>query len=119
VRGVDLGIEVAPQWVPELVKAGLAIRHAINRQITVQHPTLPHIRSVDLVTIYGPGRAPGAKYKNIHVFSDGSFDRSPGGTGTSHMMAVLIGRGEMDPDETIISEGNHRLALPGPHASAH
>jgi proline racemase len=105
VRGADLGIEVGPERVPELVKAGVAIRHAINRQVAVQHPTVPHIRSVDLVTIYGPARAPGAKYKNIHVFSDGSFDRSPGGTGTSHMMAVLIGRGEMDPEETIISEG--------------
>ena len=105
VKGSDIGIEVRPERVPELVRAGLAIRDAINRQAPVQHPTVPHIRSVDLVTIYGPGMAPGAKYKNIHVFSNGSFDRSPGGTGTSHMMAMLIGRGEMQPDERIISEG--------------
>jgi len=105
VRGKDLGIEVRPENVPALVAAGLAIRHAINRQVEVAHPTLPHIRSVDLVTIYGPPLAAGAKYKNIHVFSDGSFDRSPGGTGTSHMMAILIGRGEMREDEVIVSEG--------------
>lgn len=105
VRGRDLGIEVRPENVPELVRAGLAIRDVVNRQVTIQHPTLDHIRSVDLVTIWGPGLAPGAKYKNIHVFSNGSFDRSPGGTGTSHMMAMLIGRGEMDPDEAIFSEG--------------
>jgi len=105
VKGSDIGIEVRPERVPELVRAGLAIRDAINRQAPVQHPTVPHIRSVDLVTIYGPGMAPGAKYKNIHVFSNGSFDRSPGGTGTSHMMAMLIGRGEMQPDERIVSEG--------------
>jgi len=105
VRGEDVGIEVRPERVPELVRAGLAIRAAINRQIPVQHPTLSHIRTVDLVTIWGPGVAANAKYKNIHVFSNGSFDRSPGGTGTSHMMAMLIGRGLMKPDETIISEG--------------
>jgi proline racemase len=105
VRGDDIGIEVSPERVPELVRAGLVIRAAINAQAKVVHPTLAHIRSVDLVTIWGPGKTPGAKYKNIHVFANGSFDRSPGGTGTSHMMAMLIGRGLMRPDETIISEG--------------
>lgn len=105
VKGADIGIEVRPEKVPDLVRAGLAIRAAINEQVEIRHPTLPHIRSVDLVTLWGPGMAPGAKYKNIHVFSNGSFDRSPGGTGTSHMMAMLIGRGLMKPDETIVSEG--------------
>lgn len=105
VRGTDIGIEVRPENVSDLVRAGLAIRAAINKQVEVRHPTLPHIRSVDLVTLWGPGIAPGAKYKNIHVFSNGSFDRSPGGTGTSHMMAMLIGRGMMKRDETIVSEG--------------
>lgn len=105
IKGEQLGVEVQPENAGELVKAGVAVRKALNEQIDVCHPELPHIRSVDLFTIYGPGRAPGAKYKNIHVFSDGSFDRSPGGTGTSHMMALLIGRGEMDPNEEIISEG--------------
>jgi len=105
VKGEDIGISVHPDRVPELVRAGLAIREAIRRQVPIRHPTLEHIRSVDLVTIYGPGLAKGAKYKNIHVFSNGSFDRSPGGTGTSHMMALLIGRGIMDPEETILAEG--------------
>lgn len=105
VKGPDIGIEVRAENVPELVRAGLAIRAAINKQVEIRHPTLPHIRSVDLVTLWGPGMAPGAKYKNIHVFSNGSFDRSPGGTGTSHMMAMLIGHGLMKADETIVSEG--------------
>jgi proline racemase/trans-L-3-hydroxyproline dehydratase len=105
VQGKDLGIEVGPENTDRLVAAGVAIRHAVNAQIKVQHPTLAHIKSVDLVTIWGPGRAPGARYKNIHVFSDGSFDRSPGGTGTSHMMTILIHRGLMDENEAIVSEG--------------
>jgi proline racemase len=105
VQGKDLGIEVGPENVDALVRAGLAIRKAVNQQVEVQHPTLSHIKSVDLVTIWGPGRAPNARYKNIHVFSDGSFDRSPGGTGTSHMMTILIHRGLMREDEAIISEG--------------
>ena len=105
IRGDQIGVEVRPENVRALVDAGLAIRHALNDQVEVRHPTSEHINSVDLFTIYGPGMADGAKYKNIHVFSDGSFDRSPGGTGTSHMMALLIGRGEMAADEEIVSEG--------------
>lgn len=105
VQGKNLGLEVGPENVDALVRAGLAIRKAVNQQVEVQHPTLSHIKSVDLVTIWGPGRAPGARYKNIHVFSDGSFDRSPGGTGTSHMMTILIHRGLMREGEEIISEG--------------
>jgi proline racemase len=104
VEAHALGIDVVRENVDALVRAGLAIREAVNKQVTVRHPTLDHIHSVDLVTIWGPGRAPGARYKNIHVFSDGSFDRSPGGTGTSHMMAILIHRGVMGEDESIVSE---------------
>ncbi len=105
VKGQALDIEVRPERVDELVAAGVTLRHAINEQIEVQHPTLDHIRSVDLVTIYGPPVVEGRKYKNIHVFGDGQFDRSPGGTGTSHMMAMLSARGEMRDDEEIVSEG--------------
>jgi proline racemase len=105
VQSKSLQLDVGPEKVDALVRSGLAIRKAVNAQVEVQHPTLSHIRSVDLVTIWGPGRAKGAKYKNIHVFSDGSFDRSPGGTGTSHMMAMLIERGLMREDEEIVSEG--------------
>jgi proline racemase len=105
IHSDELGIKVGPENTRALVNAGLAIRDALNETVGIQHPTLSHIQSVDLVTIYGEGSAPGTKYKNIHVFSDGSFDRSPGGTGTSHMMALLIGRGEMTLDEEIVSEG--------------
>ena len=105
VEAKHLGLDVRPEGVDALVRAGLAIREAVNAAVAVRHPTLDHIRSVDLVTLYGPGLVPGAKYKNIHVFADGSYDRSPGGTGTSHMMAVLIAHGRMGHDETIVSEG--------------
>jgi proline racemase len=105
VRAEALGIEVRPENARALADAGVALRHAVNRAIAVEHPTLPHIRSVDLVTIWGPPTVAGAKYKCIHVFADGQFDRSPGGTGTSHMMALLIARGAMRTDEAIVAEG--------------
>ena len=104
VEASKIGLDVTPDNIPKLVEAGLAVRKALNETVKVQHPLLDHIRSVDLCTIYGPSDTPGVKYRNIHVFSDGSFDRSPGGTGTSHMMALLIAKGRMALDEVIISE---------------
>lgn len=105
VRADALGVEIRPENARALAEAGVALRHAINRAVAVRHPTLDHIRSVDLVTIHGPPQAPGAKYKCVHVFADGQFDRSPGGTGTSHMMALLLARGAMRRDEEILAEG--------------
>lgn len=105
VKAEDLGLEVRPELAGELAKVGVALRHAINRETKVVHPVRSHISSVDLVTIYGLPTVPGAKYKCTHVFADGQFDRSPGGTGTSHMMALLLARDQMQPDEEIVAEG--------------
>lgn len=105
VRSEDIGLKVRQENTESLVRIGMAVLKAVNEQVEVKHPTLDHIRSIDLVTIYGPSQRNEAKYKNIHVFSERQFDRSPGGTGTSHMMAILEARGKMSPDETIVSEG--------------
>jgi proline racemase len=47
----------------------------------------------------------GALYKNVHVFSAAQLDRSPGGTGTSAMMAMLEARGRLSMNQLIRSEG--------------
>ncbi|HEU4381644.1 MAG TPA: proline racemase family protein, partial [Hyphomicrobiaceae bacterium] len=44
-------------------------------------------------------------YKNVHVFSAGQLDRSPGGTGTSAMMAMFHARGKLGLQQPIKSEG--------------
>ena len=71
------------------------------------------------------------------MLSGGLLDRSPGGTGTSAMMAMLEARGELRVGETIRSEGllgsgvfegclvretrlgNHRAVVPTVKGSAH
>lgn len=104
IRGAQIGIDVISENTSALVSAGQTIRKELNAAISVQHPTIAHLSSIDLFTFYGPALVPEAKYKCIHI-SDGSFDRSPGGSGTSHMMALLLARGDMEPDETIVAEG--------------
>jgi len=104
VRAEDLGIDIMPENGPKLVKYGMEIKDAINKIVAVQHPTLPHIKTVDLVEIYGPAKNPMAHLQNVVIFGDGQIDRSPCGTGTSAKMAALYAKGELALEEPFIYE---------------
>ena len=100
----QLGLEVKPENASKLKEAGLKIRDAVNANIEIQHPTLSHIKSVDLVEIYDKPSHPEATYKNVVVFGDGNIDRSPCGTGTSAKLATLYAKGELNPCEPFVYE---------------
>ena len=84
---------------------GVLIREQINAKVRLRHPTQSHITDLNYVTLYHAPTLPEARYKCVHVFSGGQLDRSPGGTGTCAMMALLEVRGEMKVGDTIKSEG--------------
>lgn len=100
----QLGLEVKPENASKLKDAGLKIREAVNANIEIQHPTLSHIKTVDLVEIYDKPSHPEAAYKNVVVFGDGNIDRSPCGTGTSAKLATLYAKGELKPGEPFVYE---------------
>lgn len=104
VKASDLGVEIDPKNGTKLSQIGLKIRDIINSTIEIQHPTLPHIKTVDLVEIYGPAKDPKATYQNVVVFGEGQLDRSPCGTGTSAKMATLFAKGELKQGEDFIYE---------------
>jgi proline racemase len=101
----QLGEEIHVSNGTRLKQLGSIIKHAVNDQVKVQHPTKPYINKVDIVTFYGKPTIPGATYKNVHIFSDRQADRSPGGTGTTAMVARMIGRNELDLGQEIVCEG--------------
>jgi proline racemase/trans-L-3-hydroxyproline dehydratase len=98
------GLPLREEAVDRFVGLGMKLLHAVNETIHVQHPLLP-IDTVDLVEFYGPPDVPGAFQKNIVVFGDGQFDRSPCGTGTSARIAELYAKGRIRLGEEIINEG--------------
>ncbi|MGX7079616.1 proline racemase family protein [Gemella parahaemolysans] len=100
----QLGLEVKPENASKLKEAGLKIRDAINANIEIQHPTLEHIKTVDLVEIYDKPSHPEATFKNVVVFGDGNIDRSPCGTGTSAKLATLYAKGELKLGEPFVYE---------------
>jgi len=99
------GLEIGPDTGTQLSQAGVAAREILRQKIKPQHPTLGHVSNFNFVTLWHEPRIAGAFYKNVHVFSAGQLDRSPGGTGTSAMMAMFHARGKLGLNEPIRSEG--------------
>ena len=104
VSADQLGVEVDPKNINKLRDFGLQIREIVNNTVPMQHPTLGHIKTADLVEIYGPATHPDANYKNVVVFGNGNIDRSPCGTGTSAKMATLYSKGHLKVGEEFIYE---------------
>ena len=104
VDGAQLGIDICPKNAAKLAEIGLKIRLAANEQIQVQHPELAHIKTIDLVEIYGPAKTEGGTLQNIVVFGDGQVDRSPCGTGTCAKMATLYSKGKLAISEEFVYE---------------
>lgn len=104
VNAKELGISVSPENTTSLIKVGMELRDEINKSIKVQHPTLPHIKTVDLVEIYDEPTNKEANYKNVVVFGQGQIDRSPCGTGTSAKLATLFAKGQIKLGEKFVYE---------------
>ena len=99
------GLEINPGNGTRLSQIGVAAREMLREKIKLQHPTQGNVSNFNLVTLWHEEHLPGAFYKNVHVFSAGQLDRSPGGTGTSAMMAMFHARGQLALNQPIQSEG--------------
>lgn len=104
VHASKVGLKIEPQNAGKLTEIALKIREACNSQVEIQHPTLSHIKTVDLVEIYDAPTHPDATYKNVVVFGQGQVDRSPCGTGTSAKLATLYSKGELKEGELFVYE---------------
>lgn len=100
----QLGVDISPENTNKITELGVKILKAANEQIEVAHPTLPHIKSIDLVEFYGPAKSEDATLQNVVVFGEGQVDRSPCGTGTSAKMATLFAKDKLVKDEEFIYE---------------
>jgi proline racemase len=98
-----LGLDVAPELAPELIRRGLVVMDAINKQAPPVHPADPTIDECRHVLLTAPG-PDGADARNAVVIHPGWVDRSPCGTGTSARMAQLYAHGELTLDQPFVNE---------------
>lgn len=104
VKAEQVGLSLVPENAEKLKELGIALREIINKEIPVQHPSLPHIHTVDLVEWWSETETKGATLRNCVVFGQGQVDRSPCGTGTSAKMAILFAKGELKIGEEFYYE---------------
>jgi proline racemase len=101
------GIPIVPNRLPELRRAGMAIKHSIQSSLRVVHPAEPSLHGIYGTIFTGPASSPEADLRNVAIFADAEADRSPCGTGTCAVMAVLaamglLGIGQAFTHESII-----------------
>lgn len=104
VDAPPLGLACVPSEAQELIEMGMAIKRAVMRTRTIEHPF-----QKDLGFLYGtifvaPAQVPGVHSRNVCVFADGQIDRSPTGTGVSGRLAIHFRRGEIGVNSPIVIE---------------
>jgi proline racemase len=93
------GIHLNPQRASDIIGLGMVVKEAANKQIKVEHPELKQIHTIDLIMFSKKPEDRKKPYKNAVIFGNGQMDRSPCGTGTSAMMAVLYSKGLLKKGE--------------------
>jgi proline racemase len=108
-----VGLAIDAAHLPELRRAGMAIKRAIESAHTVVHPLEPSVSGIDGTIFTGPPHDSGADLRNVAVFGDAEVDRSPCGTGTCAVMAVVDAMGLLDEGKPFVHESAIGTRLSG------
>ena len=98
------GVPVRPERLTELRQVGMAIKHAIEASHRVVHPLEPGLEGIYGTIFTAPPDAAGADLRNVTVFAEGEIDRSPCGTGTCAVLAVLDAMGIVAEGQSFVHE---------------
>ena len=102
-----IGLGISIKNISKIKKIGMDILKYLNKNIRIQHPKIKKISSVDLIEFNSKVDLKNSNNKNVVIFGNSQFDRSPCGTGTSAKLANLyyqkkIGIGDEFINESII-----------------
>ena len=99
-----VGIPLRRSALGELRRVGMEIARAVETALRVVHPTYTAIRGIYGTIFTGMAEHPEADLRNVTVFADEQVDRSPCGTGTAAVMAVLDAMGLLSSGQSFIHE---------------
>ena len=98
------GVPLDVARAADLRRAGMEIRDAVNAAGPLHHPTEPAVAGLAGVIFTGPPVDPEAHLRNVTVTAGGIIHRSPSGTGTAAVMAVLDAMGLLPEGEPFVHE---------------
>ena len=93
VDSESVGVPIVPNRLPDLRRIGMEVKHAVEAAVTVEHPLEPQLRGIYGTIFTGPPSDERADLRNVTIFADAEVDRSPCGSGTAAVMAVLSAMG--------------------------
>ena len=98
------GLPIDAAHLPELRKLGMLIAREVETLRRVVHPNDPGLEGIYGTIFTAPAQLPDAHLRNVTVFADAEVDRSPCGTGTAAVMAVLNDMGLLLDDVPFVHE---------------
>lgn len=100
-----IGIDVIEENRDELMRIGIAVRHAVNQSINMGHPTTPSIDRTLQVQLYDPRPGvEGVDCRCVAIYGEDGFDLTPSGTSTCAHMATKRAKGEMDVGDCFVMQ---------------
>jgi len=98
------GLPVDGEHLPELRKLGMTIAREVERLRRVVHPNDAGLEGIYGTIFTAPAQLADAHLRNVTIFADAEVDRSPCGTGTAAVMAVLNDMGLLVDDVPFVHE---------------
>src|SRR5262245_47933633 len=99
-----VGLPIDVPHLAELRRVGMEIKHAIEANHAIVHPLEPGLKGIYGTIFTGPPNHRAADLRNVTVFADAEVDRSPCGTGTAAVMAVVEAMGLLSDDKPFVHE---------------
>jgi len=99
-----VGLPIDVPHLPELRRVGMEIKHAIEAAHSIVHPIEPGLRGIYGTIFTGPPSDERADLRNVTIFADAEVDRSPCGTGTAAVMAVIDAMGLLGDEKPFVHE---------------
>ena len=99
------GLPIHHSRLQDLRRVGMEIKHAVEAARQVVHPLDPGLQGIYGTIFTGPANVEGSDLRNVTIFADAEVDRSPCGTGTCAVMAVLDGMSLLPDDRPFVHEG--------------
>ena len=98
------GVPIDAARLPELRKLGMVIAREVENLRRVVHPNDAGLEGIYGTIFTAPAQSPDAHLRNVTIFADAEVDRSPCGTGTAAVMAVLNDMGLLLDDVPFVHE---------------
>ena len=98
------GLPIDGEHLPELRRLGMTIAREVEKLRRVVHPSDPGLEGIYGTIFTAPAHLPDAHLRNVTIFADAEVDRSPCGTGTAAVMAVLNDMGLLLDDVPFVHE---------------